>query len=152
MNFIWEKKHETGIEKFDSQHKKFFELFNVLFNKCVIKKDTSTVKETILELKLYTIFHFPVEEKLYKRYNYTQSEYDEQIKEHETFVSKIAGFLADTTSSQYELGCRISDFLTAWIVEHILTIDMKFISFLKKKHFTEISLDEDITYKVDDFE
>ena len=147
MNFIWEKKHETGIDKFDSQHKKLFELFNVLFNECVLKKNASSVQETIIELKLYTIFHIPVEEKLYKKYGYTNAEYEVQIEEHKTFVKSVADFLADTTSPQYDLGCRIADFLTVWIVDHILGVDMKFISFLKKKHFTEISLDEDISYK-----
>ena len=150
MQFIWKKEYETGIEKIDSQHENLFKLINELYNECVLNRNEDIVQNTIIELKLYTIFHFSQEDKLFKKYRYGKSEYEEHIKEHETFLEKIAEFMADS-SSKLELGYRILEFLRNWIVDHILVIDMKFVSFLKKKHFTEIDLDEDIKYNEEDF-
>jgi len=151
MQFTWKKEYETGIEKIDSQHKSMFDLINNLYHECVIKENEEIVQETIIELKLYSIFHFSVEEKLFKKYEYNEADYEEHMKEHETFLNKVAELLADSSSSQYELGYRLIEFLKSWIVNHIFEIDMKFISFLKKNHFTEINLDEDITFNEEDF-
>ena len=146
MNFIWKKEYETGIEKIDSQHKKLFELINKFYDDVIIKKNVSSVQETIVDMKLYTIFHFTAEEKLFKKYGYNNSEYHEHMEEHDAFRKKIAEFMADTTSSQFEIGYRITEFLKNWLLSHIVGTDMKFASYLKKNHFTEISLDKDITY------
>ena len=69
------------------------------------------------------------------------------MENHGAFAEKIGEFIGDTSSSQFELGYRITEYLKKWLISHILGTDMKFASFMKKNHFTEISLDEDITYK-----
>ena len=147
MYIDWKKEYETGIEKIDIQHKKLIDMINKLYDDVVIKKNCDSVQEIILELKLYTLFHFTTEEKLFKKYKYNNSEFEEHMENHGAFAEKIGEFIGDTSSSQFELGYRITEYLKKWLISHILGTDMKFASFMKKNHFTEISLDEDITYK-----
>ena len=147
MYIEWKKEYNTGIEKIDKQHKKLVELINKLHDEIILKKDCDSVQEIIVDLKLYTIFHFTTEEKLFKKYGYNSTEYDEHIEKHNTFRKKIADFMGDTTSSQLELGYFVAEYLKKWLTVHILVADMKFASFLKKHHFTEIYLDKDISDK-----
>ena len=133
MHIEWENKYNTGIEKIDYQHKKLVVLINNLYDSVVLKKDDSTVQEAILDLKLYTIFHFSTEEKLFTKNEYTEDDLNEHLKAHQIFIDEIGGYLGDTQSTQYELGYRIVEFLKKWLFSHILVSDMKFANFLKAK-------------------
>ena len=56
--------------------------------------------------------------------------------------------MGDSETSQHELGYRLVEFLKKWLFSHILVCDMKFASFMKKNHFTEIT-DDDIIFDND---
>lgn len=142
MHIEWSKKYNTGIDKIDEQHKKLVSLINNLYDKLVIKKDIGSVQEAILDLKLYTIFHFTSEEKLFKKYNYSEDDHEEHLKKHQDFIDEIADYIADNDSSQFELGYRLVEFLKDWLFGHILVSDMKFAQFVKKNHFSEITVDD----------
>ena len=142
MHISWKNKYCTGIEKIDTQHKKLVELINNLYDKIVLKDDTSYVKDAIMDLKLYTIFHFTSEEKLFKKYQYYKDDHKEHLKKHQKFIDEIANYLSDNETSQYELGYRLTEFLKKWLFSHILVSDMKFAKFVKQNHFTEITSDD----------
>ncbi|MCF6366715.1 MAG: bacteriohemerythrin [Bacteroidales bacterium] len=142
MYFNWEREYETGVEKIDSQHKKLVEMINQLYKDLVINNNINSLNEVIMDLKIYTIFHFSTEEKLFKKYNYQGEDYISHIKKHEQFKKKIADCLGDTTSSKKELAYNISEYLKNWLIHHILDTDMKFASFLKQNNFTEITTND----------
>jgi len=145
MQIEWSKKYNTGIEKIDEQHKKLVALINKLYEMVIVKGDAGSVQDAILDLKMYTIFHFTSEEKLFKKYNYTDDDHEDHLKTHQDFIDEIGNYIADNDSSQIELGYRLTEYLKKWLFSHILVSDMKFASFLKKNHFSEIS-SEDIYF------
>jgi len=142
MYFNWEKEYETGIEKIDSQHKKLVEMINQLYKDLIINNNTDSLDEIIMDLKIYTIFHFTTEEKLFKKFNYKGEDYENHMKKHEQFKNRIAECMGDTTSSKKELAYNISEYLKNWLIHHIIDTDMKFARFLKQNHFTEITVDD----------
>lgn len=141
MYIEWDQKYNTGIEKIDEQHRKLVDLINNLYDKVVVEGDMNSVKDAIIDLKLYTIFHFGTEEKLFKKFEYTEEDHEDHLKTHKEFTDEIAKYMADNDTEQYELGYRLVEYLKKWLFSHILVSDMKFASFLKKNHFSEISLD-----------
>jgi hemerythrin-like metal-binding protein len=149
MYIEWTKKYETGIDKIDEQHMKLVDLINDLYDKVVLKKDVNAVKEAILDLKLYTIFHFTTEEKMFGKYKYIEDEHKDHVAGHKAFTDEIAKYMTDEDSSQFELGYRLVEYLKKWLFGHILVSDMKFATFMKHNHFTEISAD-DISFDDDD--
>jgi len=142
MHIEWERKYNTGIEKVDNQHMKLVELINMLYDKVVLKEDLTSVQDAIVDLKLYTIFHFSTEEKLFKKYEYEEEDTKEHLSKHQEFIDEIAKYLGDNESTQYELGYRLVEYLKKWLFSHILVSDMKFASHIKQNHFSEISADD----------
>jgi hemerythrin-like metal-binding protein len=142
MYFEWTPKFNTGIEKIDNQHKKLMALMNDLYDDIIMNKDTKKIDEAIMDLKLYTIFHFYTEENLFKKYKYSGEDYQNHIKKHEDFTIKIVEFLSDETSTQIEKGYRIFEFLKNWLAGHILSTDMQFARYVKQNFFKEISEDD----------
>jgi hemerythrin len=148
MYFELTRKYYTGIKKIDSQHVKIVELMNTLYEEIVMNKDDKSVNETILDLKLYAIFHFSTEENMFKKYRYEGDVFEEHMNEHEEFSKQIAVYLSDETSSKLEIGYRILEFLKNWLTDHIITIDMKFSSHVRKNYFIELN-EDDINFEND---
>ena len=142
MHIEWSRKYNTGIKKIDDQHKKLVDLINILYDKVVINDDSSSVQEAIVDLKLYTIFHFGSEEKLFKKHEYNEEDHQDHLKKHKDFIDEISVYMGDQETSQHELGYRLVEYLKKWLFSHILVCDMKFASFMKKNHFTEITGDD----------
>ena len=142
MLIHWERKYDTGMNKVDDQHKKLVGLINALYERIVLKDDTKALQDAMVELKLYTIFHFGTEEKLFKKYNYDPQETEEHLKQHKAFENELSSYFSDTETSLYELGYRLAEYLKKWLFSHIMGTDMKFARYVKQNHFTEISPDD----------
>jgi hemerythrin len=142
MYFELSRKYFTGIDKIDSQHLKIVDLMNKLHEEIIMNKDDKNVNESILDLKLYAIFHFSTEENMFKKYHYEGENYDEHMAEHEIFNQQIAQFLSDESSSRLDVGYRILEFLKMWLTAHILSIDMKFSGYIKKNYYVELNEDD----------
>jgi hemerythrin-like metal-binding protein len=133
MYFIWEKIYETGVEKIDFQHKKIVEYINRLYTDIVINKNTDSINETLMDLKIYTISHFSVEEKLFKKHKYSGDDLEEHLKKHSDFENTLSSYIGDITSSKNELGYNIIEFLKDWLINHVMETDMKFVQFINSK-------------------
>jgi hemerythrin-like metal-binding protein len=149
MYFELSPQYFTGIEKIDNQHKKIVGLMNKLYDEIIMKNDDKNVDESILDLKLYAIFHFSTEENLFKKYKYEGPNLDEHIKKHEDFSTQIGLYLGDVSSSKIEIGYRMLEYLKNWLTAHILSTDMKFAAHLKKSGYVEVT-DNDMHYADDE--
>ncbi len=142
MYIEWNEKFLTKIEKIDEQHKVLVDIINKLYDDIIIKKDASQINELLIDLKIYTINHFSTEEKLLKKYNYPAEK--EHIEEHQKFIRKISESLFDVDSTNISLGYKLLEFLRSWLLNHILTEDMKYVSHLKKHQSFLAEIQSDI--------
>lgn len=55
---VWEDRFSVGIKKFDQHHKILFEMINSLIFANENNSDSDIVKNTLEQLRSYTIFHF----------------------------------------------------------------------------------------------
>jgi len=55
---VWEKRFSVGIRQFDQHHKILFEMINSLIFAQEDKSDPDVIKNTLEQLRSYTLFHF----------------------------------------------------------------------------------------------
>lgn len=127
MKIIWTEDFSVGVPSMDEQHKRLIEMINAL----VDTSDSSAVFNAIIKMYNYADEHFLAEEALMRRYRYAGL--DEQIRAHRNFISK-AKDLAARHSSQGDAHQEVYRYLSQWLTEHILKMDMAYkVCFPKKQ-------------------
>ena len=124
---MYEMKEEylTGIEEIDNEHRRLFEIAEEtyrLLHESFISDKYDDVKHLLNELREYTITHFEHEEAYMESIGYKRL--FSQKMQHAAFVEKLENFdleLIDETSD--DMINEILQFLTNWLVEHILLND-----------------------------
>lgn len=130
----WKDTYCVNIEVIDIQHKELFNILDKCYDLLLKSKDKDNYDEVIsilLNLKEYTIYHFETEEKFMKENNY--SKFLSHKFAHDSFIEKINTFDPysvdkDTTNSLK----TILEFVSQWIKDHILDVDMKIPQYIKK--------------------
>jgi hemerythrin len=125
---MYEMKDEyrTGIKSIDEQHEKIFNIADKTY--MLLKNDLSIDKydkvvELIEELREYTKFHFKAEEAYMESIGFKRM-FTQKI-EHAEFIKKLEDMdlkIIDENQDQYIM--NILQFLSDWLVEHILEKDM----------------------------
>lgn len=124
---MYEMKEEffTGIAEIDKEHARLFETTEKLYQLLgddLIPDKYDHIKQVLLELKEYTIMHFEHEEAYMESIQYKKM-FTQKIQ-HEEFRNKIEEFEFESfDESQEDTIKEILDFLTDWLVHHILEND-----------------------------
>ena len=121
----WEDGYSIGVQSIDEQHKQLFEIANRIY--VLLKNELLTDKydkiiEIIDELKSYTIYHFNSEEDYMRSIGYKK--FLSQKVAHNDFLEKMNNIdikQIDNDQNEYLIG--ILDFVSEWLVEHILKED-----------------------------
>ena len=118
-------KYYTGINFIDEEHKKLFEIANqayeLLTNEFIPDK-YDYILEVINELKNYARYHFDHEEAYMESTKYRKL-LSHKI-EHDSFIEKINEYDEEIIDEkQKEILLDLLDFLTDWLVDHILKQD-----------------------------
>ena len=121
----WKDEYSIGVDSVDEQHKELFEIANrcydLLKNQLIIDKYGKII-EIIDELKNYTIYHFKAEEGYMQEISYKK--FLSQKVAHNDFLEKMDNIdveQIDDGQNEYLIG--ILDFVSEWLVEHILKED-----------------------------
>ncbi len=117
----------TGIALIDNEHKELFriigEVYRVITDEFIPDKYDEIVY-LLEEMKRYTIFHFTDEEKYMESIQYEGLA--AQKRAHDAFVAKLEGMdLEHIDEHQQETLEELMEFLTEWLVNHILYTDKK---------------------------
>jgi len=128
---LWNEKYNTGIQEIDDQHKKLIKILNSLYESFVDRTTNEKLKEVVQEMAKYTEYHFGVEEKYFKEFNYSGA--DEHIAEHQTFVQNVKTFQEDMEQGKVSVTFQLMNFLRSWLIEHINGTDRRYISLFKEK-------------------
>ena len=124
--FIWTEEMSVGDALMDDQHKQIVDLLNTL-NDHMTPKD---IYHAITSMFHYAETHFRDEEKLLQDVGCPLL--NKQQSEHQAFLSKASAFARQNTAD-FTLHIGLATFLTRWLVNHILTEDMKFKPYLQKR-------------------
>jgi methyl-accepting chemotaxis protein len=125
----WGPEYMLGIKTIDDQHKVLVDLINKVYSEFGSSNNKNVLKQTLQELVDYTVYHFGNEEKMFKQYNYRQS--NEHIEEHNKFVDKISNFKKDFDKGNQVISFDIVNYLKNWLIDHILKTDKRYVSFFK---------------------
>ena len=121
----WKDEYSIGVDSVDEQHKELFEIANrsydLLRNQLITDKYGKII-EIIDELKNYTIYHFKAEENYMQEIGYKK--FLSQKVAHNDFLEKMDNIdVEQIDDGQNEYLRGILDFVSEWLVEHILKED-----------------------------
>mgnify|MGYP003416774750 CR=1 FL=1 len=124
---MYEMKDEyyTGIEMIDNEHRRLFEIaeetYQVSKNDFLVDK-YDQVKHVLTELRNYTLMHFEHEEEYMESIDYNQMFI--QKVQHDAFRKKVEDWDLDHLDENSDaMVNEILEFLTSWLINHILEHD-----------------------------
>lgn len=124
---MYEMKPEylTGIDFIDEEHKRLFEIANEaheLLNDQFIPDKYDYIMQVIENLKDYTKYHLNHEEEYMNNIKYKRIL--SQKVAHSEFIEKLDQYNSDSIDEhQKESLLELLDFLTSWLIHHILKSD-----------------------------
>jgi len=128
----WSSSFELGIHEIDKQHWGLFALVHDLGVKLEQGSGGASVAATIDALVMYVHIHFEHEEKLMQSVSY--SKYEDHKKLHCELARQVDElqnlFKLSPNTFDYE---SLMEFLSKWLIEHIVKADMDFADFFKSQ-------------------
>lgn len=120
----WSDALKVGIGEIDEQHRWLVEQTNVLHDALAAGTASEVIGEIIECLVDYTMNHFIVEEELFHRLGYPDS--DAHKAQHHRFCAQVMALL-----QQHELGEAVGvqalELLKGWLMHHILVVDKAYV-------------------------
>ncbi|GAB6051857.1 bacteriohemerythrin [Magnetospira thiophila] len=128
---VWNDKMSVGVETLDNDHKILIDLLNRVH--AVAGEgggDQKVLAKTLDELLDYVRYHFEAEERLMKLAAYPN------LEAHQELHKVMGGKVAEKHQELVERGLdekgslELMNFLSDWLIRHILREDMKYKPFL----------------------
>ena len=130
----WQESFSVGVSEMDSQHKKLIGMINRLIKEQKVLTNPETIAELLTEMTDYVEEHFRAEEYLMAEYGYERKSIHEQM--HKEFTDKTISFCSATDIGPNILSNALLEYLSSWLVDHILAEDMKYKDFFRDKGLT----------------
>jgi len=124
----WNDSLLVGISKVDSQHKQLVSYINQLYRAMKGGESQRAVEKVLANLVDYTVTHFQMEEGLFDRYGYPETEQHKKI--HKDLVDKVLDFQKQYKAGASGLEMPLMEFLKDWLINHIMKTDKRYVSFL----------------------
>ncbi|OPZ87850.1 MAG: Bacteriohemerythrin [Firmicutes bacterium ADurb.Bin419] len=134
MALLWTKNLEVGVDLIDSQHKKWFEKADQLFEAGRSGKSKEYIIQMFDFLDDYTKTHFKDEEKYMASINYPELAQQKQM--HEAFIKKLSELRKEYETAGANLSVILSanQFIVNWLTTHISNADRKIGEFTRKQN------------------
>ena len=140
--FAFCEKYKTGVELIDTEHRRLFEIIhdtNDLIHAELLHDKYDEIMHLLGELKDYTEFHFRDEENLMERIHYP--EISAQKRAHTAFVERLVEVdltdLDEMDDNQQEYLIDLINFLSGWLINHILGSDKKIGEYMREHGIKE---------------
>ena len=131
--FYWNKNFEIGIANLDAQHRRLVDLINGLAELITDGGKLPQVQTLIGQLMDYAANHFSDEEELLILSSLPQENKDQHKAAHKAFVDKTQTLFKRKDLLQAEVAEQVLEFLTTWLISHILGTDMKLAQSIKSE-------------------
>lgn len=126
MTFMpWTPTLEVGIAEIDEQHRWLVDQTNSLHDAMAEGASPQQVGTLLEGLMDYVMNHFIVEENLFARLGYPETEAHQA--QHNHFSGQIMSLLARHESGE-SVGTDALELLKDWLVHHILKVDKAYVS------------------------
>ena len=120
----WYSFYSVKNEVIDSQHKKLFETFNTLYEKC-IANDEIDYALALDDLLTYSEQHMSSEEQYMKEIGY--ADIDAHIEMHKEFAHKISRLNRMNVDQDNDRCRELIVLLGNWLLSHEIEEDKKFV-------------------------
>lgn len=127
----WSEKMSVGVEALDTDHKKLLALVNDLHAIVRKKGDPRVISRIIRDLVAYADYHFQAEEQLLRLCRYP--DFEQHKQSHDNLRKQVEDLEARYGENPERAGIKIFDFLSDWLMRHILGDDMKYKPLLTEK-------------------
>ncbi|MGL1956790.1 MAG: bacteriohemerythrin [Colwellia sp.] len=124
----WKEEYSVGILHIDQDHKKLISLLNQFTIAYDYAMSEAFEKEALEELISYTKYHFQREEKLMD-----ENEYPDVIAhkaQHKEMINQVEKFVKIYQEKGHDSLKEISEYLTAWLINHINGTDKAYSQYL----------------------
>ncbi len=124
-SFRWEICFVTGLDDVDSQHHHLVDLINQ-FGEEVMRPEgaSQTALDAMFgELAKYAQYHFAEEEQLMAKFRIDSRHVDQHCRSHLSFLVEVTRLKQTVDNSNREAANLLMNFLTQWLVYHILGSD-----------------------------
>ena len=126
----WKDAYTMGEDKIDEQHKGLFNLSNEIYHLVEAGVDEAEIfRELFIALNDYTVEHFIYEEMYMQSQSYPALK--EHIEQHIEFSQKLKKLALGINKDSHIKD--IGDFVTTWLLQHVLDEDMKYKNFVDSK-------------------
>jgi len=125
---VWSEKFTVGVKRLDFQHQQLFNIINDLIAYQDASPGSEPIAEVLERITQYADYHFKTEERIMKEYDFP--DYESQVREHNEFRAKTAGFCADAIAGKPGLLREMLEYVQNWLTTHILESDVKLKYFL----------------------
>lgn len=127
-DLAWSDTLSVAIDEVDDDHRRLVDLFNV-FAHAVSENEAPDYLEALLEeLIACTVWHFKHEERLMLKHRYPG--FAEHKEEHQELIEGVDEIRQNLLDAGMQATDEHIESLERWLVEHILTTDMKMGGFL----------------------
>ncbi len=128
----WDEGYSIGDEELDGHHKQLIAYIQILQDRDERERlGPEQLQQVVDGLVDYTDYHFRAEEALMREYEYP--EYEMHRRAHHAFIRDMGVFKDDFVRASPELADRLLDYLTRWLLSHILNLDMHFGDFMASR-------------------
>ncbi len=127
----WRDSFATGVERFDSDHRRIVEMIAELYTGITGGADKKKIERTITELISYTKYHFTNEEEHMRLHDFPKRA--EHRIEHEDFKLKLAEMQKKLEQGDREVPRQLYTLLRDWFSHHIMEVDRQYGSFFLEK-------------------
>lgn len=127
----WYDSYSVGIQRFDDQHKKLFEIVNNVFTAIKSRKNPASLElldGALNDLAEYVKLHFEAEEQAMRAHGYP--EYDQHKKEHDDFTRLVADFKCRHDKGGAAITTELLGSLVAWLDTHLNGTDKRYTPYL----------------------
>jgi hemerythrin len=132
MNILihWSDAYSVNIKEIDQQHKKLFDMINMVYNSFIEDEKDDVLDQVISDMMDYAFVHFKNEEKYFIQIGYEDA--PSHISEHQFFLKKVERLKTEHRVQDARLKQEVMIFLQEWLTNHILVTDKKYVdSFIK---------------------
>jgi hemerythrin len=121
----WNDDLSVNVELLDNQHKYLIDIINKLIDYLGQNPEKEMLNSIIEDLILYKKTHFLTEEKYFEEFKFEGAA--EHIDAHKYFNDHLVELQRQYSNDAIALGFALVDFLEDWLVEHLMTMDHKYI-------------------------
>ena len=129
--FLWTDDLTTGNALIDGDHRKLISMVNALIEAMSKGQANDIISKVMNNLIIYTKEHFGREEAEMRRIQYDAA--ISHKSEHTKLIKQVTDLKASLDAGQKLSVLAVSNFLSDWLRNHILTVDKKLAAALREQ-------------------